>query len=104
MRNSSLSLKRRQYQRSIISLLNIEDAITRVQELMGYKPYNGIVGHIDSKWRNRSARVADRSRWKSTHLRCCQANASDRSLAIVRPGADGSGRTRRGVTARAVSR
>ncbi len=34
MRNSSLSLKRRQYQRSIISLLNIEDAITRVQELI----------------------------------------------------------------------
>ena len=34
MRNSSLSLKRRQYQRSIISLLNIEEAITRVQELI----------------------------------------------------------------------
>lgn len=32
MRNSSLSLKRRQYQKSIISLLNIEDAIARVQE------------------------------------------------------------------------
>lgn len=34
MRNSSLSLKRRQYQKSIISLLNIEDAIARVQELI----------------------------------------------------------------------
>jgi len=34
VRNSSLSLKRRQYQKSIISLLNIEDAIARVQELI----------------------------------------------------------------------
>lgn len=34
MRNSSLSLKRRQYQKSIISLLNIEEAIARVQELI----------------------------------------------------------------------
>jgi signal transduction histidine kinase len=34
MRNSSLSLKRRQYQKSIISLLKIEDAIARVQELI----------------------------------------------------------------------
>lgn len=34
MRNSSLSLKRRQYQKSIISLLSIEEAIARVQELI----------------------------------------------------------------------
>jgi len=34
MRNGSLSLKRRQYQKSIISLLSIEEAIARVQELI----------------------------------------------------------------------
>ncbi len=34
MRNASLSLKRRQYQKNIITLLNIEEAIARVQELI----------------------------------------------------------------------
>ncbi|HRP69848.1 MAG TPA: histidine kinase, partial [Turneriella sp.] len=34
MRNSSFSLKRRYYQKSIISLVNIEEAIARVQELI----------------------------------------------------------------------
>ncbi|MCS6971582.1 MAG: hypothetical protein NZL89_01020, partial [Leptospiraceae bacterium] len=34
MRNSTLSLRRRQYQKNIISLLNIEEAIARVQELI----------------------------------------------------------------------
>ncbi|MBV6493052.1 MAG: Adaptive-response sensory-kinase SasA [Turneriella sp.] len=34
MRNGSFSLKRRYYQKNIISLLNVEDAIARVQELI----------------------------------------------------------------------
>lgn len=45
MRNGSLSLKRRQYQKSIISLLNIEEAIARVQELIDdiFQDTNSIV-------------------------------------------------------------